>query len=68
MCKNFDSPHPLTPSPKLGRRGTRIFLPSLKYRPAVYRLHSVSRYFYLQLNLGKTGSNELCSVAILFNL
>jgi hypothetical protein len=28
MCKNLDSPHPLTPSPKHGRRGTRIYLPS----------------------------------------
>jgi hypothetical protein len=28
MCKNLDSPHPLTPSPKNGRRGTRICLPS----------------------------------------
>jgi hypothetical protein len=24
MYKNLDSPHPLTPSPKDGRRGTRI--------------------------------------------
>ena len=24
MCKNLDSPHPLTPSPKDGRRGTRM--------------------------------------------
>jgi hypothetical protein len=24
MCKNLDSPHPLTPSPKHGRKGTRI--------------------------------------------
>jgi hypothetical protein len=27
MCKNLDSPHPLTPSPKHGRRGTRIMSP-----------------------------------------
>jgi hypothetical protein len=27
MCKNLDSPHPLTPSPKDGRRGTRIMSP-----------------------------------------
>jgi hypothetical protein len=27
MCKNLDSPHPLTPSPKNGRRGTRIMSP-----------------------------------------
>jgi hypothetical protein len=31
MCKNLDSPHPLTPSPIFGRRGTRILcLPSPK--------------------------------------
>jgi hypothetical protein len=24
MCKNLDIPHPLTPSPIFGRRGTRI--------------------------------------------
>jgi hypothetical protein len=29
MCKNLDSPHPLTPSPKHGRRGTRIMSPLL---------------------------------------
>jgi hypothetical protein len=27
MCKNLDSPHPLTPSPIFGRRGTRIMPP-----------------------------------------
>jgi hypothetical protein len=27
MCKNLDSPHPLTPSPKDGIRGTRIMSP-----------------------------------------
>jgi hypothetical protein len=27
MCKNLDSPHPLTPSPKDERRGTRIMSP-----------------------------------------
>ncbi len=27
MCKNLDSPHPLTPSPKDGRRGTRVMSP-----------------------------------------
>jgi hypothetical protein len=27
MCKNLDSPHPLTPSPIFGRRGTRIMSP-----------------------------------------
>jgi hypothetical protein len=27
MCKNLDSPHPLTPSPMFGRRGTRILSP-----------------------------------------
>jgi hypothetical protein len=27
MCKNLDSPHPLTPSPKDGRRGTGIMSP-----------------------------------------
>jgi hypothetical protein len=27
MCKNLDSPHPLTPSPMFGRRGTRIMSP-----------------------------------------
>jgi hypothetical protein len=27
MCKNLDSPHPLTPSPNDGRRGTRIMSP-----------------------------------------
>ncbi len=30
MCKNLDSPHPLTPSPIFGRRGTRLCLPSPK--------------------------------------
>jgi hypothetical protein len=27
MCKNLDSPHPLTPSPIFERRGTRIMSP-----------------------------------------
>jgi hypothetical protein len=27
MCKNLDTPHSLTPSPKNGRRGTRIMSP-----------------------------------------
>jgi hypothetical protein len=27
MCKNLDSPHPLTPFPIFGRRGTRIMSP-----------------------------------------
>ena len=27
MCKNLDSPHPLTPSPIFGIRGTRIMSP-----------------------------------------
>jgi hypothetical protein len=31
MCKNLDSPHPLTPSPKDGRRGTRIYVSPLPF-------------------------------------
>jgi hypothetical protein len=27
MCHSLDSPHPLTPSPIFGRRGTRIMSP-----------------------------------------
>jgi hypothetical protein len=27
MCKNLDSPHPLAPSPKFGRRGNRTTSP-----------------------------------------
>jgi len=27
MFKNLDSPHPLTPSPMFGRRGTRVISP-----------------------------------------
>lgn len=31
MCKNFDSPHPLTPLPSYEIRGTRYYVSPLPY-------------------------------------